>query len=333
MPVVGLAEDIPATTEPIAETAGAHLATAVPVAVAEMLVADAIAMLSSGEFAECDPLWIVDDDGRLRGVVSLTSLLAEARDGPLQRLIHETPRTVSLDVDQERVATVAHEDRLKSVPVVDQEGRFVGVVPPLALIDVLRREHDEDLRRLVGILGPVHDARAALEIPPWQRVANRLPWLLVGLCGAVLAAIVVASFEQALQAQLAIAFFIPAIVYLADAIGTQTEAVAVRGLSLNRAPLRRLLIDEIVTGALLGLILGLLVLPVVVLLFGNVALALAVAIAIVVSGMVATGIGLLLPWLLSRASRDPAYGSGPVATVVQDVLSLLVYFATAALLL
>jgi magnesium transporter len=242
------------------------------------------------------------------------------------------PPSVDPDTDQEHVAALAHDHRLTTVPVVDSRGCFLGVVPPLALIDVLRREHDEDIRRLAGVLGSADHAKMALELPPWRRVGNRLPWLLVGLAGSALAAIVMAAFEAALTAQVAIAFFVPAIVYLADAIGTQTEAVAVRGLSLEHAPLGRVLWGELATGALLGLILGLLAVPLVLLLADSPGLALAVAVAILVAGLAAAGIGLLFPWLLSSWGLDPAYGSGPVATIIQDVLSLLVYFACVRLL-
>ena len=82
------------------------------------------------------------------------------------------------------MAALAHDHGLITVPVVDAQGRFLGVVPPLALIDVLRREHDEDIRRLAGILGSADHAKMALELPPWRRVGNRLPWLLVGLAGS-----------------------------------------------------------------------------------------------------------------------------------------------------
>jgi magnesium transporter len=149
----------------------------------------------------------------------------------------------------------------------------------------------------------------------------------------MLAAVVIARFERVLERQLAVAFFVPAIVYLADAIGTQTEAVVVRGLSLNRLSLRHLLADELRTGLLIGLALAMLSLPIVVLGFGDVRLGLSVAAAIFVAGGMATTIGLLLPWLLQRLGSDPAYGSGPVATVVQDVLSLLIYFAIAGVLI
>jgi magnesium transporter len=149
----------------------------------------------------------------------------------------------------------------------------------------------------------------------------------------MLATLVVAFFERQLQSRVAIAFFIPGIVYLADAIGTQTEAIAVRGLSLSHAPIRQLVMGELRTGLLIGLTLGALSFPAVWLMFGDVRLGLSVGLALLVAGAVATTIGLLFPWALERLGRDPAFGSGPIATIVQDVLSLVIYFGLATLLL
>jgi magnesium transporter len=239
---------------------------------------------------------------------------------------------VSPEEDQEQVAGVAIQHGIAEVPVVDAQGRFLGVVPPLALIEILRREHVEDLHRFTGILSENSHARSALEAPAIRRARDRLPWLLVGLLGSILATFVVSRFEQALEARVAIAFFVPGLVYLADAIGTQTEAVAVRGLSFSNAPLRVLLAGELKAGLLIGLILGVLILPAVWVVFGDLCLAVAVALALFAAGGVATSIGLFLPWLLSQAGKDPAFGSGPVATIIQDVLSLLIYFTIISLL-
>jgi magnesium transporter len=216
---------------------------------------------------------------------------------------------------------------------VDDGGRLLGVVPALAIIDVLRREHIEDLHRLAGIVRESNHALDALEEPPVRRLRHRLPWLIVGLAGSILATAVVTQFEAALNERVALAFFIPAIVYLADAIGTQTETIMVRGLSLGLPPFGRLLAGEIGTGLLIGLVLGGLAIPAVLLGFGDAWLALTVGIAILVAGTIATSVGLVFPWLLARFGADPAFGSGPVATIVQDVLSLLTYFVVASVLL
>jgi magnesium transporter len=268
----------------------------------------------------------VDQNGKLEGLVRLSDLLKLPHDQALRDVMVTDPPAVSPDEDQEHVAGLALASGLAEVPVVDDDRRLLGIVPPLALIEILRREHIEDLHRLAGILSENSHVRGALEAPPVRRARDRLPWLLVGLVGSMLATFVVSRFEHALEERVAIAFFVPGLVYLADAIGTQTEAVAVRGLSMTHAPLRILLAEELKAGLLIGLILGAATIPAVWLVFADISLALAVALALFFAGGVATTIGLLLPWVLSRAGKDPAFGSGPVATIIQDVLSLLIYF-------
>jgi magnesium transporter len=149
----------------------------------------------------------------------------------------------------------------------------------------------------------------------------------------MLATLLMSRFEATLQAKLAVAFFVPAIVYLADAIGTQTEAIAVRGLSLSHASMRSLVWGELRTGLLIGVALALIAWPAVWLAFGDARLAFAVALALTAAGAMATTIGLLFPWVLAHLGKDPALGSGPVATIVQDVLSLAIYLGVATMLL
>ena len=175
-------------------------------------------------------------------------------------------------------------------------------------------------------------AREAMEDPPARRARERLPWLLLGLLGSTIVTAVMASAHQLLERDLRIAYFVPAIVYLADAIGTQTEAVAVRGLAATHRPIRELLGSEVWTGLLIGGALGVCAVPIVQLVFGDVRLAIAVGLAIVAAGSIATALGLALPWWLSRNGLDPAFASGPIATILQDLLSLLIYLGFAFLL-
>ncbi len=199
-------------------------------------------------------------------------------------------------------------------------------------MQVLAREHREDLHRIVGILREQAGTEHALEDPPLRRAARRLPWLLVGLAMSVMAIGVMAGFERVLKADVTIAFFIPALVYLADAIGTQTEAMVVRGLSLRKLPLGRLLVMEVATGGLIGFALAILAFFGIWPILGNILVGFGVAISLLAAGTLASSLGLLLPWILSRASIDPAFGSGPVATIIQDVLTILIYFAVMTVL-
>ena len=210
--------------------------------------------------------------------------------------------------------------------VVDGDNRLAGVVPAQALLGILRREHVEDLHRLAGIVREEAHIREAMEDPPVRRARHRLPWLLLGLAGSILAAFVMKQFEGILSANIAVAFFVPGIVYLADAIGTQTETITVRGLSISHAPIGRMLAGEVRTGLLMGALLGGVAFAAAWLMLDQPRLALAIGLSLFVASGVATTIGLALPWLLYRLGRDPAYGSGPLATILQDLLTVAVYF-------
>ncbi len=316
---------------PRRDTAASHVLTRVPLARPDDTVSDVLTALP-GTHESVDAVYVLDDDRRLVGRARLHELLARPGTARLRDFMHPDPPRAHGSEDTDHLAHRALVHGLAELPVVDVHGRFLGVVPSAALMRILRREHVEDLHRLAGIAREEDQVREAAEAPPTRRVRHRLPWLVVGLLGSVLSAVVMDGAEASLRANVAVAYFVPAIVYLADAVGTQTEAITVRAISLTRLPLRRMLKGELWTGALVGAALGAFLGPIVWLGWGDARLALAVGIAVLVAGTLATTIGLLLPWALHASGRDPAFGSGPLATIVQDVLSLLVYFGTVRLL-
>lgn len=309
------------------ETAGRHLLASIPRVSADKTVGAVIADLMSHKYDCLDIVCVLDAEERLIGVIPLTSLFALPRETKMGSVVHDSFPKVHATTDQERMASLALHHSLNAIPVIDANDRLLGIVPSVALLHILRREHEKDIHRFAGISWEENRAREAIESSALIRLRYRLPWLLFGLLGSVLATFIMARFETALSLKPSIVFFVPGLVYLADAIGTQTEAVAVRGLSLSHAGLGVLVGGEIRTGILIGLVLGVLTFPGVWLVFGDLNLALAVASALVVAAGIATTIGLFLPWLLDRLGSDPAYGSGPLATIIQDLLSLLTYFA------
>jgi len=308
------------------ETVGAHLVAPVARGRGEETAAEVLGRIGVERPASVELVCVVDDAGRLRGAFPGSRLLTLERGTRLREAMDPAFPRIHPDDDQERAASIALHHGVDALPVVDREDRLVGVMPTQALLQVLRREHVEDLHRLAGIRRETAQARHAIEDPPLRRARHRLPWLVVGLAGGGLATVAMAGFEATLERVVAVAFFVPGLVYIADAIGTQSEAVAVRGLSLTRAGIGHLLASELRTGMLIGAALGLIAFPPVLLAFGSAALAGAVATSIFVAGSMAAAIGIGLPWLLARRGIDPAYGSGPVATVIQDILSILVYF-------
>ena len=308
------------------ETAASHVAPRKPTANAADTAERARQRLRADGQADWELLCVVGDEGRLLGTLNAAELLVLPDAAVLGDAVQRDRPRVRFDTDQEEMASMALRHGIAAMPVVDAAGRLVGVVGSVAMMDILRREHVEDLHRLAGVTREADGARNALEAPPLRSARHRLPWLIVGLGGSVVATFIVARFETALAAKPALAFFVPGLVYLADAIGTQSEAVAVRGLSLSHVGIGRLVGNELRTGLLIGSVLALLAFPMVWLVFGEPRLAAAVALALAGDSLVASVLGLLLPWLLARFGSDPAYGSGPLATIVQDVLSLLIYF-------
>ncbi len=242
------------------------------------------------------------------------------------------PPVIRPGLNQEEAAWKAAHHGESSLAVVDAEGSFRGLVPPERLLKVMLVEHDDDLARLGGYLSSSASARHAMDEPIGARLWHRLPWLLLGLLGSAGAAVLVRGFETDLASDVRLAFFIPGIVYMADAVGTQTEALVIRGLSVGGS-IRRVFRLEALTGLLVGLVLAALTLPAVWLVLGSLDLAVVVSVSLMAACSVATVVAMSLPWLMSRLGRDPAFGSGPLATVVQDLLSLVIYFAVAALIL
>ena len=289
-----------------------------------------------GRAFECaDEVVVCETDdvpSKLVGLIPMERLLAADGARTAGEIMDADPPIIGPDMNQERAAWKAVHHGESGLAVLDAAGNFHGLIPPTRLLGALLRDHDEDFARLGGYLSSTASARLATEEPLGRRLWHRLPWLLVGLAGAALSAWVVGGQEQEIAADVRVAFFVPGVVYMADAVGTQTEALIIRGLSVG-ASMRRAFRLEALTGVAMGLLVGMAAFPAVWLVLGSVELAAVVALSLVAACSVATVVAMLLPWFMVRLDRDPAFGSGPLATVVQDLLSLLIYFGIALTLL
>jgi magnesium transporter len=281
-----------------------------------------------GRRFECAEDVAVLEAESLVGVIPVEALLAANRDDRVEDVMDANPPAVAPGDDQEAVAWSMVRRAEASMPVVDADGSFVGLIPPRRMLGVLLAEHDEDLARIGGFLAGGGRARRSAEEPVTRRLWHRLPWLLIGLAGAMASAVIVGAFEEQLEANLLLAFFVPGVVYMADAVGTQTEALIIRGLSVGVA-VRDVVRRELITGLVIGVAIGAAFLPFAVLAWGDADVALAVGLALFASCSIATVVAMTLPWAFQRLGTDPAFGSGPLATVIQDLLSIAVYFAIA----
>jgi len=276
-------------------------------------------------------LVVVDEAAVVLGVVRPEDLFAAPEQTPVGTLMDPEPPLVRPGEDEAAVAWVAVRHDQNSLVMVNDDGRLLGLVTPRQMMRALLTEHELDLSRFGGVLHDAESARAASYERVSRRLWHRLPWLLFGLMGALLSAVIVGGFEERLAGNLTLAFFVPAVVYMADAVGTQTETLVVRGLSVGVA-IRPVLRREVMTGTAVGLLIAAISYPIIVLVWGDGGVAATVAVALFAACSTATIVAIVLPATLLRLGFDPAFGSGPLATVIQDLASIGIYFAVAAAL-
>ena len=309
------------------ETAAQHATARVPVLAPQQPAGEVRGTLAGGHY-DCASHLVVCEDGRFLGMLGIETLLAAPAHASMASLMDREAPVVAPGLDQEIAAWHAVRSGASALAVVDAQGRFAGLIPPARLVEVLLSEHDEDLARAGGFMKSTASAREISLEPARRRFVHRLPWLLIGLAGAMLAADLVGWFETQLERKVVLAFFIPGIVYMADAVGTQTETIVVRGLSVG-VPMRRMVARELLAGLAIGIAIGLASVPLVWWRWGDAELALAVGLSLCAACSTASVVAMALPWLFDAFDVDPAFGSGPLATVVQDLLSIWIYFLVA----
>lgn len=314
------------------ETAASYMVTGIPRATTDTPVTAVIEALRGRRFECADTVFVTDDEGRLEGIVRINDLFADG-DRQIWEIMEPEHEAVGLADDQEQIAVLAMQLNMIAVPVVDDDGKLIGAVPPEALFTILREEHMEDLQRLAGIAPHEEGHSASMDAPLHDRFARRLPWLLFGLFASSVITYVMSGFEEALMVNVSVAFFVPALVYVAGAIGTQAVSVAVRGLSTSDIAILPLLRDELLIGVAIGATLGSIAFVAVLATFGDVLLSLSVGLAVLCGGAMSAVVGFGLPWAFRQWGSDPALGSGPICTIIQDVASLFIYFVLVSALI
>jgi magnesium transporter len=284
-----------------------------------------------GKTFDAVPDVVVLEGDRAVGILSLEELLEAEGSRSVGGLLTAFPAAVTADTGQEAAAHAMVRGGSRSLVVTAPDGSFAGLVPAERMLAVLLSEHDEDLARLGGYAAGATMSRGAATEPVARRLWHRLPWLLLGVVGAMASVLVMGAFDAQLEENVIVAFFVPAIVYMAAAVGTQTQTVLVRALATGMR-VRAMVARELVTGVVLGIVVGLAFFIFVIAGWDDVEVALAVGVALAVSAALATAVAMVLPALFQRFGGDPAFGSGPLATVIQDLLSILVYLVAVALI-
>ena len=265
------------------------------------------------------------------GYVSLGRLLSSARATSLKDILEDSFRTIPAKQDEDDVAYAFNQYHLISAPVVDDDGRLVGVITIDDAMSVLDEVNEEDLRRLAGL-----GVDESLSDTTFETVRQRFPWLFVNLGTAILASVVIAQFEAVIAQLVALAVLMPIVASMGGNAGTQSLSLAVRGLAtrdLTSANLWRVVMREAGVGALNGLAFALVMGIVGYVWFDSVLLGGVIAGAMVVNLVVAGLAGILIPVALERFGADPALASGTFVTTVTDVVGFFAFLGLAALVL
>lgn len=271
---------------------------------------------------------LVDPKRHPVGHVTLGRLLSSQRGTRLADITEDSFRTIGVLEDEGDVAYVFNQYHLISAPVVDADGRLVGVITIDDAMNVLDEEHEEDVLRLAGVGEDSHVSDTAM-----QTARQRLPWLVANLFTASLSAMVISMFENTIAALVTLAALMPIVASTGGIAGTQSLAVAVRGLAtrdLNKGNARRVVIRELFAGMLNGLGLAILLFAGGFVLFGDPLLGMVLAGAMIVNQIVAALAGVLIPLLLRRLGLDPALASGTFVTTLTDVMGFFVFLGLAS---
>ena len=167
----------------------------------------------------------------------------------------------------------------------------------------------------------------------FELIKIRLPWILIGLGGALITSVIISRFELSLRENVALAFFIPIIAYVSDEIGTQTETILIRALANLKFNIAKYIFREFKIGVFMGIIFGILSMGFAFFLSNSLKVSLVVGLALFISMSLATVIACITPLILKNMGKDPAVGSGPFTTALQDLVSLTIYFLVAIAIL
>jgi len=313
-------------------TAGGLMDPNVPRFFAEETVATTLERVRSlAEGKRLFYLYVVDERDHLLGIVSLWQLVSASPERPLREILSGEVVTVRVDEPEEEVARVFARYDLLIVPVVDEDGRLAGSIGVDDVLDVVEAQATEDLFHLANL-----DVHEGISTPPLRSVRLRLPWLMVNLGTAFLAAGVVSLFQETIAKFVVLAVFMPIVAGMGGNAGAQTLTVLVRGLALDATSLRgarSILGRQTLIGLLNGLGTGLILGLVALVWERNPVLAGVLAFAETVNLTVAGFAGAAVPLSLHRLGLDPALGSSIFVTTATDVGGFLAFLGTATLLL
>jgi len=271
--------------------------------------------------------YVVDDHDHLIGTIGTTELLLAERHKLIENLMNPEVVAVDQDLDQEEVARIAQEYDLVVVPVIDKHLRLIGRITLDDLVDVIVDEYNEDMGHIAG----TGDEEVS-ETSVIRASGDRLPWLLVGLFGGFLTAIVMSLYENALISLPDVTYFIPLVAALGGSIGIQSSSIVVRGLATGAIQTTDILVrlwKELRVAFLNGIICSLILAGMSWYLTDDVGRAFTSGFSLLIVVCFAAAVGSTIPIILKRMNIDPAIATGPFITTTSDIIGIAIYLGFA----
>jgi len=283
-----------------------------------------------GELESFFYLYVVDDSGKLIGVVPIRNLVIAPPDRTLNEMMIADPIKADVFMDQEEAARIVAKYELLALPIVDEGGRLEGIITVDDVIDIIKEESTEDMYKMVGLA-----EEDRVFTPVARSVRMRLPWTLVNLLTATLAASVVGLFEHTLQDIIALVTFMPVVAGVGGNGATQTATVIIRAIALGELEFSsawRAIVKQVMVNISIALAAGALIAVAATLWKGNPYLGLVLACAMIFNlGLMAGFAGAVIPLLLKALKFDPALGSGIIVTGLTDAFGFLSFLGLATI--
>lgn len=286
--------------------------------------------IQAEEVTRVHSIYVVDDDGKLKGRLSLKDLLITSTKTAISEVYIPKVDYVTVDDELVDVSNIMRKYDLEAIPVVDVTGVLVGRITIDDIIDVIKEEADKDYQLAAGLTQDVEADDSIIQL-----TKARLPWLFLGLLGGVGAFLIMGLFENTFEENAVLFFFTPLIAAMAGNVGVQSSAIIVQGLANDdvKGSINSRLIKEMFLATLNGIVLAICLFGFVWLYEGKVNTALAISVSLVIVIIVAGLIGTFVPLFLNKRGIDPAIATGPFITTSNDIFGILIYFMIAKMIL
>lgn len=288
---------------------------------------------NASSFESINYVYVLNEEKDLVGVISIKDILTCSGDLKVSDIMIKDIVSARPSTDREKVALSALKNNLKSIPIIDKYGKFLGIVTSDVILDTLYKESTEDIL-LAGGISVDESIKNLSTASAFKLFKARIPWLIIGLVGGILAAQVIGIFKQTLESLIVLAFFIPIIVYLSGAVSTQSATILIRGMVMNNnLSIKKYFLREAGVGCILGAFLGILLFFISYFGWGNLGLSIILFFSVFFGVIFSVFFAVIIPFIFWKLKKDPAIATNPLVTILSDILSVTIYLLIAKILL